>query len=478
MLSALLCSAVLGAPPNVVFILIDDLGWPDIGCYGNEFVDTPHIDRLAADGMRFTSFYAAGPVCSPTRASIQSGQHQARFGLTDFIAGHWRPFERLAVPQTRLSLPLDTMTVAECLREAGYTTGYFGKWHLSWGGTSEPEQQGYDVSMVTGGRHFAPNFRVQNADAPRPRDGEYLADYLTDRTCEFIEANRDRPFFAFLSHYAVHIPLEAKDELIEKYRHRDRPPDSVCHPVYAAMIEHCDQSVGRIAAKLEELGLGKNTLVVFTSDNGGLRQRYDGGGDVVTSNAPLRGEKGTLYEGGIRVPFVAKWPGRIPAGTTCDVPTISHDFYPTLVELAGGPLPVDQRIDGKSLSPILTGIDESLDRDAIYFHYPHYHHSRPAGAIRVGNWKLIEFFDDGSLELYNLADDLGESKNMADNMPEKTRELSRRLKKWRQEIGAAMPMENPAYDSNRHEEWWNKRSLEPINRRQLQSQYDTPRVER
>ncbi len=444
--------------PNIVFILIDDLGWADLPVYGNRFHETPNIDRLAREGMRFTDFYAGAPVCSPTRATIQSGQYTPRTGITNFIPGHWRPFEKLVEPPIPSQMALEVVTVAEALKPAGYRTAHFGKWHLGgWGYL--PEQQGYDVSVVTAGRHFG--FHVIGRPPKKmPRD-VYLAEFLTDRAVEFIAENKDRPFFIHLSHFAVHIPLEARDALIEKYRAKPKPEGGINNPVYAAMVEHVDRSVGRVLDELDRQGLTDNTLVIFTSDNGGLRRRYDGKGEVVTTNAPLRDEKGSLYEGGIREPLIVRWPGVVAAGSVCHEPTISIDFYPTLLEVAGAPRPAGHVLDGESLIPLLkqTGC---LQRDAIYFHYPHYHHSRPAGAVRCGRWKLIEFFDTGDLELYDLEADLGERRNLADRMPDKAQELRAKLAEWRKQVGALMPTKNPKYDPKRASQWWSRRTGKPL----------------
>ncbi len=420
------------AGPNVVFILIDDLGWADLPCYGNQFHETPHIDRLAREGMRFTDFYAASPVCSSTRASIHSGQYPARVGITNFIPGHYRPYARLTEPPILNALPLEITTLAESLKRAGYATGHFGKWHLG-GKDHGPLEQGYDVAL--GG----------------PAPGR-----LTDGVIEFIQENRDRPFFVDLSHHWVHIPLRAEPEAVQKYAEKPKPPEGVNNPAYAAMVEAVDRSLGRILAKLEELDLAEDTLVIFTSDNGGLYRRFDGQGEVVTTNKPLRDEKGSLYEGGIRVPLIAWFPGEVPAGTVCSEPTISMDFYPTLLEVCGAEAPEGQVLDGVSLVPLLRQAGE-LSRDALYFHYPHYHHSRPAGAIRQGKWKLIEFFDDGSVELYNLEDDLGEQHDLAAEMPDKAIALRARLTAWRQAVGARMPTPNADYDPDREAEWGRRR---------------------
>lgn len=434
-------------PPNIVFILADDLGWADLGCYGNRFHETPNLDRLASQGVRFTDAYAACPVCSPTRASIMAGQYPARVGITDFIPGHWRPYEKLRVPINRTQyLPLEVVTLAETLKQAGYATGMFGKWHLG-GREQSPDKQGFDDVLESNGRHFK---FTTNPPREYPEDA-YLAEVLTDESERFMEEHRERPFFLYLAHFAVHIPLEARQALVEKYENKAKPEGGVNNPVYAAMVEHVDQSVGRVMDKIDALNLGENTLLVFMSDNGGLYQRYDGQGEIVTSNAPLRGEKGTLYEGGIREPLIMRLPGTIDAGTECAAPVTSVDFYPTFVAAARGMLPEGQALDGVDLAPLLR--DDPLDREAIFWHYPHYHHSVPAGAVRAGDWKLIEFYDDGHLELYNLAEDIGETNNLADAMPEKARELRERLAAWRKEVDAAMPEPNPDHDPARAGEW-------------------------
>ena len=435
--------------PNIVLILIDDLGWADLGVYGNRFHETPNIDRMAREGMRFTDAYAACPVCSPTRASIVSGQYPAHVGVIDFIPGHWRPFEKLRVPSNRTQfLPLDVVTFAEALKPAGYTCGMIGKWHLG-GRDYLPDKQGFDKALVCGGgRHFGNGFTPRLEVDKK----EYLSDVLTAEAEKFLAENRDRPFCLYLSHYAVHIPLQAVAQKIRKYEQKPKPAGGVNHPVYAAMVEHVDESVGRVLAKLDDLGLAENTVVFFFSDNGGLIQRFDGKGDVVTSNAPLRSEKGTVYEGGIREPFIVRWPGVVKPGSTCGVPVSSVDFYPTFLDIAGAKRPKGAVLDGESIIPLLkqTG---TVARDAIYWHYPVYHHSTPAGAIRSGDWKLIEFFDDGRLELYNLREDIGETNNLAAAQPERAKQLREKLAQWRKSVDAAMPVANPDYEPARAQEW-------------------------
>ncbi len=466
-LSGLAATRALAAPkkprPNIVFLLIDDMGWPDPACYGHPFHETPHIDRLAAEGMKFTDFYAATPVCSSTRCTIQSGQYAARVGITDFIPGHWRPFEKLVVPPIEHALPDSLETPGDALRAAGYATGYFGKWHLGPDRTHGPHVRGYDVTARSLGREFQ---AWRKTRGPGPK----RIDLLTDQTLWFIEQHKDRPFFVTLSHHAVHIPIEARPESIEKYRNKPKPPTGLNNPGYAAMTEDLDRSIGRVLASLEELGLAERTLVVFASDNGGLRKIYTGVGEVVSTNAPLRDEKGTLYEGGIRVPMIVRWPGVVAPGSVCREPTTTADLMSTFCEAAGARLP-EQPIDGTSLVPLLNASAEELDREAIYFHYPHYHHSEPAGAIRVGPWKLIEFFDGQPLELYHLEDDLGETTNLAEKMPERARRMQEMLAGWRRAVGARMPKPNPKYDPDRAHEWWSRRNNKPLDVEAMERRY-------
>jgi len=453
--------------PNIILIFIDDLGWKDIGCYGNDFVDTPRIDRLAAEGVRFTDFYAAGPVCSPTRCAVQSGQNQARIGITAHIPGHWRPFERVITPQTTMALPLDTVTVAEALKAAGYTTGYIGKWHLGENAQFLPDRQGYDFSVVINGPHLPGKYRVKGRKDIKPKKGQYRTEFEADLCIDFIHKNRNKPFFLMVSPFAVHIPLGAMSAKVEKYR--QRAAERKCelpHPVYAAMIEHCDDMVGRIVDAVEAEGLTGRTMIVFTSDNGALYRRYDYREDVddtVSSQAPLRGEKGTLFEAGIRVPLIVKYPPLIKPGSVCSEPAISYDFYPTFVELAGGSLPENQTIDGLSLVPVLANPVAKLKRDALYWHYPHYHHDRPASCIRERDWKLIEYLDNtGEVQLYNLAQDIGETKNLAGKYKERVADLKKKLEAWRISVGARMPLPNPCYNPDRAGEWWSRKTGKPI----------------
>jgi arylsulfatase A-like enzyme len=452
--------APAAARPNFIFVLIDDMGWRDAACFGSTFYETPGIDRLAAQGMRFTDAYAACPVCSPTRASIMTGKYPARLGLTDFIPGRGEKRAKLLPAKFRQEMPLEEVTIAEALKEAGYATACIGKWHLG-GPRFYPESQGFDVNVAAcsmGGpaTYFDP-YKIPTL--PDRRQGEYLTDRLTDEACAFIEANRGRPFFLYLSHYAVHIPLQAKKDLADKYRAKaaglPRPSTPVFgqegkhkvrlvqdQPVYAGMVESVDESVDRIMKRLEALGMADRTVCVFMSDNGGVSTAEG----TPTSNSPLRAGKGWLYEGGIREPMIVKWPGAAKPGTVCSVPVTSTDFYPTILAMAGlAPRP-EQHADGVSLVPLLRG--GTLQRGPLFWHYPHYSNQggTPTGAIRDGDYKLIEFFEDDHVELYNLKDDLGEERDLAAAMPEKARQLRARLAAWRRSVGALMPAPNPDFE--------------------------------
>ncbi len=453
--------------PNIVFILADDMGWPDVACYGHKFHDTPVIDRLAQQGMKFTNFYAATPVCSSTRSTIQTGQYSARTGITDFIPGHWRPFEKLVVPEIDHNLREGIKTPGNAIKAAGYVTGYFGKWHLGNDREHQPDRHGYDVTERQLGKEFRES---RTTKTPGPK----RIDFLTDASLWFIEQNKDKPFFLTLSHHAVHIPVQGNAATIAKYEKKAKPAEGVNHPIYAAMVEDLDTSVGRILKKLDELKLSNDTIVVFTSDNGGLRKIYTGVGEVVSTNAPLRDEKGTLYEGGIRVPMIVRWPGVVEPGSVHEAPTTTADLLPTFCAMADAALP-GQPIDGASLVTLLKNPEASLDREAIYFHYPHYHHSEPAGAIRAGDWKLIEFLADGRLELYNLRDDIGERKNLATTRPELAKDLQQKLANWRRKSGARMPTVNPKADAKRAAQWWSRRSGEPLDIEAMRKRYDSKR---
>jgi arylsulfatase A len=422
--------------PNIIVILADDLGWADLGCYGNTFNETPHLDRLAREGMRFTQFYA-GPVCSPTRCNLQSGQDQARFGITQHIPGHQRPFAKLTDPAVPLQMPLEVETFAESLVKAGYATGYFGKWHLGREGFG-PADQGWQTAVEFQGNTQPP---AVTGDGTRR-----TAEFLAAKGVEFIQANKSGPFLLQLSHYAVHIPLSTTPELKTKYERKQPMPGYPSNPEYAGLLEELDESVGRVIEAVDQAGLADNTLILLLSDNGGLE--HEQSGRVVTSNQPLRGEKGSLYEGGIRIPAIARWTGQVPAGVECATPAITMDLHPTFVELAGAVTP-KQPHDGVSLASLLRDPSAELARDTLYWHLPHYHHSTPASALRRGDWKLIEFFEDTSLELFNLSADPGEKNDLATAEPARAKELQAALAAWRKEVGARMPVPNPNYDPAR-----------------------------
>jgi len=435
---------------NFIIILIDDLGWMDLGCYGSSFYETPNVDTLAAEGMRFTDGYAACPVCSPTRVAVLTGRYPARCNLNDaFMCHRDNPYSPM-LPAKRLDdMPLEEVTIAEALKPAGYVTAHIGKWHLG-RPPFYPEHQGFDVN-IGGTKHgmtwdfFWPGWRNYMPKLIGKQEGEYLPERLSAEAVKFIETNRNKPFFLNMCHYQVHIPIQAKKEVIEKYKAKPRKGRQN-DPIYAAMLESVDQSVGRITETLKRLSMEDRTVIFFTSDNGGLATR-DGGFKAPTLNAPLRGGKGQLYEGGIRVPWIVKWPGVIKPGSICDVPIISIDIFPTIMEMAGitdvktrGP------IDGESLIPLLTH-SGGLKRDAIFWHFPHFSYeiTRPSGVIRQGDYKLIERFEDGTLKLFNLKDDISETRNIAFEKPKKTAELLDRLRQWRKEVNAWMPSHNPNF---------------------------------
>ena len=444
----------ISSRPNFVFILSDDLGGRDLGCYGSTFHETPNLDRLAATGMRFAEAYAACSVCSPTRASIMTGKYPARQGLTDWIPGRAdRPDQKLKKLNAARQLPLEELTVAEALKEAGYRTAFIGKWHLGGKGFF-PEHQGFDLNV--GGcqlghppSYFSPYSIPTLTDGPK---GEYLTDRLTDEALKFIESNRARPFFLYLSHYAVHNPQQAKPELIEKFRSKlaKVPPPSgpeflpegesrarqvQNQPVYAAMLQSLDESVGRILGKLEELGLSTNTVIIFTSDNGGLSTSEG----APTSNAPLRAGKGWPYEGGIREPLIVRWPGVTAPNSVGRSPSMSTDYYPTILEMAALPLRPDQHMDGVSLVPVLKG--GTIAERPLFWHYPHYSNQGggPCGAVRVGNLKLVEWYEDMRRELFDLKSDPEEKHDLAARMPEQAKALQQQLQDWRASVKATMP---------------------------------------
>jgi arylsulfatase A len=492
-------------PPNIVFFLVDDLGWSDIGCYGSSFYDTPNVDKLATQGVRFTSAYAACHVCSPTRASLLTGKYPARLGLTDWISGR-RDFDFQTLNQANEihHLPQKEITIAETLKANGYRTAIFGKWHLG-NEPNGPTSQGFDLQVPNWngccpkGGYYGP-FAMKGIAGKK---GDYLTDRLTDEALKFIAAKKDKPFFLYMSHFAVHDPIHGRPDLVKKYQDKlaklDRKADSVnktrfilegnpddAEPLtrkqlnalmaqpshqghrvlpqrtvkikqqqdnvrFAAMVEAMDQSLGRIMKKLETLGLTDNTIVIFYSDNGGMSAGNWGNPKRVvpnnkldtayaTSNLPLRGAKGWLYEGGIRVPLIVKWPKQGKQNVLNDEPINSPDFYPTLLEMAGIDALPKQHVDGASFVDAVKG--KPFDRGPIFWHFPHYSNhgmQSPGGAVRDGDYKLLEYFENGKVQLFNLKEDIGEKHNLAAAQPKKVRELLAKLYKWRQATGAEMP---------------------------------------
>jgi arylsulfatase A-like enzyme len=434
--------------PNIVYVLADDLGWTDLACQGSKYYETPNIDRLASQGMKLTRYHNCQN-CQPTRAALMSGQYAPRTGV--YTVGGIDRFDWQSRPLRPVDnvqqLPLDKITIAQTLQQAGYATGMFGKWHLGNDPEHHPGRRGFDEAIVSMGAHF--DFAT-NPKTEYPK-GQYLADFLTDKAVDFIERHKDGPFFLYLPHFAVHSPHQAKKELIAHFT----PKAGVGghnNPTYAAMIASVDESVGRIMKLLDELKLADNTVLIFSSDNGGVggyvREGVKQAGDI-TDNAPLRSGKGSLYEGGTRDPFIIRWPGKFRAGSVCDVPAIHVDVYPTLLELAGAKAPSGYTLDGESLVPLFGNATAKLKRDAIYQHFPGYlgagpgsWRTTPVSLIEVGDWKLMEFLEDGRLELYNLKDDIGEKNNLATTMPDKARELHNKLLAWRKEINAPMPTPN------------------------------------
>jgi arylsulfatase A-like enzyme len=443
---------------NIVLFLIDDLGWKDLGCQGSTYYQTPHIDALARNGARFTDAYSACAVCSPSRAAILTGKYPARLLLTDWLpSGRWDPQARLMSGRFLRGLPVEELTLAEALRNAGYRTANIGKWHLGSEPFSLPEHHGFDVN-IGGNAHGAPGsyfypyqgdwlipgteLRAKWEVLPDGAADEYLTDRLTDEAVKFIDENKDQPFFLYFPHYGVHTPLQAKPEVVAKYA--AIPEDQRQGlPEYAAMVESIDDSVGRVVDTLRNLQLLENTVIIFTSDNGGFWK--------ATDHAPLRGNKGAYYEGGIRVPLIIQWPGVTQPGGVIQQPVIGNDLYPTCLTAAGLPLLPNQHVDGLDLSQLVQGQPASLEREAIFWHFPHYNEhpsSVPSSVIRKGAWKLIETFDPAGYELYNLAEDLGETINLAETQPAKLSELREELEAWRSEVKAELMQPNPNYDPN------------------------------
>ncbi|MEZ6055775.1 MAG: sulfatase [Planctomycetaceae bacterium] len=460
-LATTLFAAETKKPTNFVVFLVDDLGYMDVGANNpNCFYDTPNIDRLAKQGMRFTNGYAACQVCSPTRFSIMTGKYPTRAGCTDYFSG--RRAETFKPADLNDAMPLEEITVAEALKERGYATFFAGKWHLGPGEAYWPEHQGFDVNMggidrggpYGGKKYFSPYGNPRLSDGP---EGEHLPDRLAAEAVKFMTAHRDQPFLTYVSFYSVHTPLIGRPDLVEKYKKKaeaiqgkefdDEEQTHVKggqrqvrilqkHAVYAAMVEAMDQAVGRVLKGLDDLGLAENTVVLFTSDNGGLSTSEGS----PTSNLPLRGGKGWMYEGGIREPFIVRWPGVVPSGSECAVPVMSMDLLPTCLEIVGAPA-AKHTIDGQSFLPLLkqeTAGTKALQDRPLFWHYPHYGNQGgfPSGAIRRGDWKLIQRYEDGRVHLYNLKDDIGERNDLAAQHPDRVQEMQQELFGWYRSVGA------------------------------------------
>lgn len=441
--------------PNIIYINVDDLGWKDVGYMGSTYFETPNIDKLSTQGMNFIQGYAGAANCAPSRACLMSGQNTPRHGVytvSPSTRGNTKTRKLIPTPNTD-HLTNDMITMANMFKTAGYVTGTFGKWHVS----IDPLNDGFDVNI--GGNHrggpggngyTAPYNNLPNLD--RAPEGEYLTDRLTTEAINFVEKNKDKPFFLYLPYYAVHMPLMGKPELVEKYKNKGGSGGQD-NPVFAAMVENVDINVGRLLSALEQLNLSNNTLIVFTSDNGGISS--------ISSQKPLRAGKGSYYEGGTRVPYIIKWPNKIKAGTTSETPIVNMDFFPTFMEILDVHLP-NKILDGKSLLPLLKG-NKIVDRP-LFWHFPIYlgsydeakddgrdplFRTRPGSTVLHNNWKLHHYFEDNALELYDLKNDLGERNDLALSHPEKAKELYNLLDSWRKEVDAPVPSElNPEYDPN------------------------------
>ena len=408
-----------GDKPNIVFIVVDDMGWRDASCYGRESWQTPNIDKIASQGCRFTNAYAQ-PLCSPTRSELFTGKHAARLGITDWLPGFPNPEEsNLLQVKPKNTVPLEEITLAEALKEYGYTTGIVGKWHIG----NHPSEQGFDVVRL-----FHKGGRLPRFD----ENGRFITEMKADEALQFLDSSKEGPFMLYLAFDAVHLPLDAAKDKIAKHQ-------NTVNPIYAAMLEHVDDAVGRVLDKLEELDLNKDTILIFYSDNGAVT-RCNFKPMIYTTNFPLRGNKGSLYEGGVRIPLIIRYPEKIEAGSTSDAFVTPADFYPTILEMAALPQKPEQHQDGMSFAGVFK--DSGSDRKTIFWHYPHYSRhvmGYPSGAIRSGDWKMIEWFEDGKIELYNLQEDIGEQNNLADHFPDKVGELMKKMSDWRNEVNAQMP---------------------------------------
>lgn len=432
---------------NIVYILADDMGWNQVRYEGiTKYYDTPNIDKIAREGIYFTDAYTAAPVCSPARASILTGKYPARLHLTDYLPGNSYPYARLKTPKQVRALPLREVTIAEMLKPRGYVSGMFGKWHLNYdkhyrpGRPGDPGSQGFDEVFTT----------VKPKLSADPNKDAHHAIAITNHALKFIEKNKDRPFFAYVAHHVVHRPIMEHKDLINYYKTKPHPEDKVDNPIMGAMIDRMDMEIGRILDKLDELKLTDKTIVVFFSDNGGFKYLQD--------QAPLRGGKAMVFEGGIRVPLAIRWPGVIEPGSVSHEPVISNDFWPTFADVASAH-PNVKNIDGLSLIPILDGKGK-LNRDALYWHYPHYHRQgyKPSGAIRVGEYKLIEWYErtlynmPHQIDLYHITEDISETTNLADDMPQKAKEMRQQFHQWLHDVHAQLMTINPNFDPKR--QYW------------------------
>lgn len=436
---------------NVVLLLADDLGWTGLECFGSDFYETPNLNGLAKQGVKFTDAYSACTVCSPTRASIMTGMYPGRLRLTDFIAGQNRPFARMKIPDWTKGLSGKYFTIAEALKESGYKTGHVGKWHLSArnGANAKgmsPREQGFDFSFE---RPKGTKGYLLKSGNKSETGSKYLTDLLTDKACEFIEQSKASPFFLYFAYNVPHTPIQGREDYVKKFKAKLKPNLLHNNPIYAAMVKSLDDSVGRILDTLDELELSKNTVVIFVSDNGGLTQRY-GKPDGFTENLPLRRGKGSAYEGGVRVPMITRWPGEAPGA--CNTPVMTIDLYPTVLKIAKtqGDAAHNSKVDGLNIIPLMKNQKLKSKRD-LYWHYPHYHAGGdgPYSAIRSENFRLIEFHEDKSLRLYDLATDPGEQYDLAKLKPDQAATLLSKLQGWRESVGAQMPTINPNFDASR-----------------------------
>jgi arylsulfatase A-like enzyme len=438
---ALICTFIANAartpapseprPPNILFILSDDQGWNQVGYHGFDYYETPNIDRIAREGIHFTSAYSSAPICSPTRAALMTGKYPARLHLTDYIPGNPHEDRPLVTPQIRRGLPLEETTIPELLAVRGYVSGHFGKWHLAadydykpWR-PRDPESQGFDEVFVT---------LKPSGENPPGRDA-HNANAITEHAIAFIEKHREKPFFCYVSHNVVHRPLFEELDLIAKYENKPGADQPFHNPVMGAMIERMDTGIGRLLETLDRLDLANDTIVIFVSDNGGLR--------ALQHQDPLRGGKSTLFEGGIRVPQAIRWPGVIGPGRVSDEPVVTHDLFSTIMDIAGAPMEPGYS-DGLSLLPILRGEEDDLERSAIFWHYPHYHHfgGVPSSAVRAGKYKLIEWHEQRllasgpSVSLFDLEQDVAEANDLAERLPDVVLDLRTRLHAWRASVRA------------------------------------------